>query len=213
MARKFETSSAVDRPPAPCKARRIEARRATVQREPRILERLTMGASAANIAHVEKITVRRGRRIVAETLAGREIDPPAGFVPLQIARLGDAMVVADTMMTEGDLQATECQRRALVFRIVARSESGPKKAPKPLRLRRVGHGFAFRDLSAHDGGRVLDRRLPSGSPRGPIEPSPSCRRRGKNAHRSPLISLDRRKTTRRRRRCFSPRVFARGEVG
>ncbi len=40
-------------------------------------------------------------------LASREVDPPAGFVQLQIARLGDAMVVAHTMMMEGDLQAMD----------------------------------------------------------------------------------------------------------
>jgi hypothetical protein len=40
-------------------------------------------------------------------LASREIDPPAGFVQLQIARLSEAMIVARTMMMEGDLQAMD----------------------------------------------------------------------------------------------------------
>ena len=66
-----------------------------------------MGASVANIARVEKVTIRRVRQIIAEMLAKREVDPPAGFVQLQIARLGDAMVVAHTMMMEGDLQAMD----------------------------------------------------------------------------------------------------------
>jgi hypothetical protein len=47
------------------------------------------------------------RQIVAEMLASREVDPPAGFVQLQIARLGDAMLVAHTMMMEGDLRAMD----------------------------------------------------------------------------------------------------------
>jgi len=47
------------------------------------------------------------RQIIAEMLAKREVDPPAGFVALQIARLSDAMQVAHTMMTEGDLKAMD----------------------------------------------------------------------------------------------------------
>jgi len=47
---------------------------------------------------VEQLTVRRVRQIIAEILACREIDPPAGFVQLQIARLSEAMIVARTMM-------------------------------------------------------------------------------------------------------------------
>ena len=47
------------------------------------------------------------RQIIAEMLAKREVDPPAGFVQLQIARLSDAMTVAHTMMMEGDLQAMD----------------------------------------------------------------------------------------------------------
>ncbi|MFZ2109985.1 MAG: hypothetical protein WAV18_32200 [Roseiarcus sp.] len=41
--------------------------------------------------------MRRIRRIIAEMLASRETDPPAGFVQLQIARLSGAMIVAHTM--------------------------------------------------------------------------------------------------------------------
>src|SRR5271168_5334652 len=39
--------------------------------------------------------------------ASREIDPPAGFVEFQIARLSEAMIVARTMMMQGDLQAMD----------------------------------------------------------------------------------------------------------
>jgi hypothetical protein len=78
-------------------------RRGTAERKLRILERLTAGVSAPYIARVENITIRRVRQIIAEMLERREVDPPAGFVPLQIARLSDAMTVAHTMMMEGDL--------------------------------------------------------------------------------------------------------------
>ena len=40
-------------------------------------------------------------------LASREIDPPARFVQLQIARLSEAMIVARAMMMEGDLPAMD----------------------------------------------------------------------------------------------------------
>jgi hypothetical protein len=40
-------------------------------------------------------------------LASRETDPPAGFIQLQIARLSQAMIVARTMMMEGDLRAMD----------------------------------------------------------------------------------------------------------
>jgi hypothetical protein len=94
-------------PPARASARRIEARRATAERKLGVLERLTMDASAANIANAETITIRRVRQVIAETLAKREVDPPAGFVQLQTARLGEAMLVAHTRMMEGDLQAMD----------------------------------------------------------------------------------------------------------
>jgi hypothetical protein len=48
-----------------------------------MLERLTSGLSVAHIARVEKLTVRRVQQIIAAMLESREIDPRAGFVPLQ----------------------------------------------------------------------------------------------------------------------------------
>jgi len=94
-------------PPAPEPARRVAPRRATAERRLRVLERLTMGLTVAHIARVEGLSVQRIRRIIAEMLASREIDPPAGFVQLQIARISEAMIVARTMMMEGDLQAMD----------------------------------------------------------------------------------------------------------
>jgi hypothetical protein len=40
-------------------------------------------------------------------LEKREVDPPAGFAQLQIARVGGAMIVVHTMMMQGDLQASD----------------------------------------------------------------------------------------------------------
>jgi hypothetical protein len=87
--------------------RRSAMRRTTAERKVRIFERLTAGVSIAQISSVENLTTRRVRQIIAETLAEREVDPPAGFVQLQIARLGDAMTVAHTRMMQGDLQAID----------------------------------------------------------------------------------------------------------
>ena len=46
--------------------------------------------------------IRRVRQIIAETPASREVDPPAGYAQLQIARLGDATRIARTKMMKGD---------------------------------------------------------------------------------------------------------------
>jgi hypothetical protein len=93
--------------PAAEPAARVAPRRKTADQRLRILERLTTGLSVAHIARVEKLTVRRVQQIIAAMLESREIDPPAGFVQLQVARLSDAMVVSHTMMMEGDLRAVD----------------------------------------------------------------------------------------------------------
>jgi hypothetical protein len=93
--------------PAAEAATRIAPRRRTADQRLRIQERLAMGLTVAHIARVEQLTVRRVRQIIAEMLASREIDPPAGFVQIQIARLSEAMIVARTMMMQGNLQAMD----------------------------------------------------------------------------------------------------------
>jgi hypothetical protein len=82
-------------------------RRKTAEQRLRIQERLTMGLTVAHIARVEQLTAPRARRIITEMLASREIDPPAGFVQLQVARLSEAMIVARTMMMQGNLRAMD----------------------------------------------------------------------------------------------------------
>src|SRR5271156_191621 len=93
--------------PAVPPVRRIATRRAIAERKLRIVERLTSGLSLAHIAHVERLTIQRVRQIIAQMLEKREVDPPSGYVQLQIARVGEAMVVAHTMMLQGDLQALD----------------------------------------------------------------------------------------------------------
>src|SRR5450755_658334 len=106
-SKKSRRREAAVSPPAPEPAPRVVPRRATAERRLRILERLTTGLTVAHIAREEGLSVQRIRRILADMLESREIDPPAGFVQLQIARLSEAMIVARTMMMEGDLQAMD----------------------------------------------------------------------------------------------------------
>ena len=95
------------RPAEPPPPRRTAMRWATAERKLRILERLTSGASIAHVAHAENLTTRRAPQFTAEILPTRDVDPPAGFVPLQIARLGDAMRIAHTKTRE----VATCRRR------------------------------------------------------------------------------------------------------
>jgi hypothetical protein len=64
-----------------------------VARKLAILKRATADVSAAHIAWVEDLMLRRVRQNIAEMLAEREVDPSAGFVQPQIVRLSDAMQV------------------------------------------------------------------------------------------------------------------------
>ena len=108
MAKPSKKSHRVETsPPAVELAPRLAPRRASAERRMRILERLTCGLTVAHIARIENLTVHRIRQIIAGMLEKRELDPPAGFVQLQIARLSEAMIVACTMMMEGDLQAMD----------------------------------------------------------------------------------------------------------
>ena len=97
MSEPAKKSPSREAPAPPEPARRVAPRRATADRRLRILERLTTGLTVAHIAREEGLSVQRIRRIIAEMLESREIDPPAGFVQLQIARLSEAMIVARTM--------------------------------------------------------------------------------------------------------------------
>ena len=130
---------------------RIAPRRGTADRRLRVLERLTSGLSLADIARVENLTVRRVRQVIAEMLDAREVDPPAGFVPLQIARLGDAMVVAHTMMMGGDPQAMDRLIKLTGELDRYHGFAAPRLAPaKTASPRRAGP--ALRALSAPDAG-------------------------------------------------------------
>ena len=119
------------RPPAP---RRARTRRATAERKLRILERLTAGGSIAEVALAEDLTPRRVRQLIAAILAERAVDPPAGFIPLQIGRLSDALRIAHAKMMAGDLEALD-----RVIRVIGELDryygfAHPETAPAPASL-------------------------------------------------------------------------------
>ena len=94
-------------PREPARLSRREARRATAERKLRVFNLLKAGVPVAEIALQEGLSVRRAREMIQTALERREIDPPAGFVQLQIGRLSDAMMVAHAAMMQGDLQALD----------------------------------------------------------------------------------------------------------
>ena len=87
--------------------RRLEARQAKAERNVRLFNLLKAGVPIAEIALQEGLSVRRARELVEGMLGRREVDPPAGFVQLQIGRLGDAMMVAHAAMMAGDMRALD----------------------------------------------------------------------------------------------------------
>jgi len=77
-----------------------------VDRRLQILERLTSGISAPHIWRVEKLTVRRALRIIAE--CDRQ---SAGFVQLQIPQISHATIVTQTMMKRSSSDQARMQPR------------------------------------------------------------------------------------------------------
>jgi hypothetical protein len=109
--------------------RRLIAKQAKAARNVKLFNLLKAGMSIAEIALQEGLSVRRARETVQEMLQRREIDPPTGFVQLQIGRLSDAMMVAHTAMMEGDMHALD-----RVLRIVGQLDryhgfAGPAAQP------------------------------------------------------------------------------------
>ncbi len=86
---------------------RLAARQAKAARNVKLFNLLKAGVPIAEIALQEGLSVRRAREVVQEILARREIDPPAGFVQLQIGRLSDAMMVAHAAMMDGNMHALD----------------------------------------------------------------------------------------------------------
>ena len=95
--------------------------------------------------------------------ASREIDPPAGFVEFQIARLSEALIVARAMMMQGNLQAMDrlIKLTSELDRYhgfaPAQVPRGPEAAPKPRlaapepRAIPSNRGVSFAGIAAREG--------------------------------------------------------------
>ncbi len=98
-------------PPAAARNRSIEARRAAglakEGRERRIVGLLNGGVSVAEIAAREDVTQKRMRALISEILARRMPEPSAEFLALQVSRLNEALLVAYSAMSGGNLQAVD----------------------------------------------------------------------------------------------------------
>jgi hypothetical protein len=68
---------------------------------------LAAGVTIEEIAASEGISPRWVRECKAVILARRAIDPPHEFIQLQIRRLSEALLVAYSVMSNGNLQAVD----------------------------------------------------------------------------------------------------------
>ena len=88
-----------------------KSRRATkremAKRDLRLIEQLAAGVTIEEIAASEGISVQWARERKAAILAKRVVDPPHDFVQLQIRRLSEAMLVAYSAMSNGNLHAVD----------------------------------------------------------------------------------------------------------
>jgi hypothetical protein len=114
------------------KARRKRVtKRELMKRDARILERLAAGLTIQEVALGEGISPRRARERVSAFLAREAAGHPGEFIQMQIRRLSEAMLVAYSAMSGGNLKAVD-----RVVKIVRELDRY--------------HGFAFARPSAPD---------------------------------------------------------------
>ncbi|HEY1781689.1 MAG TPA: hypothetical protein VGG79_14890 [Roseiarcus sp.] len=90
------------------KTRRPRAtKRELAQRDLRFIEKLAAGVTIEEIAASEGISCKWARERKAAILAERAIDPPHEFIQLQVRRLNEAMLVAYSSMTTGNVKAVD----------------------------------------------------------------------------------------------------------
>jgi hypothetical protein len=82
-------------------------RRQMATRDARIIERLVAGVTIHEIALSEGITPRLARERMAAILARRTLDTPGEFLQMQIRRMSEAMLVAYSAMSGGNLRAVD----------------------------------------------------------------------------------------------------------
>ncbi len=82
-------------------------------RRERIISRLRLGASSADIAREEGISEQRVRKIVADALKRQEVDDLPDHALLQLFRLEGAQALAAQTVATGDLKAIAPYLRVL----------------------------------------------------------------------------------------------------
>ena len=87
--------------------RRRATKREIAKRDLRLVEQLAAGATIEEIAASEGISCRWARERKAAILAERTIDRPHEFIQLQIRRLNEAMLIAYSSMTTGNVKAVD----------------------------------------------------------------------------------------------------------
>ena len=123
-----------DSPPSPPRrdrsiAGRRRARAVRAARERRIAHLLNAGMTVDEIAANERLSVKRMRNLVRETLARHQPEPPAEFVALQLSRLREALLVSYNAMGGGNLGAVD-----RVVKIVREMDRYHGFAPREMRL-------------------------------------------------------------------------------
>jgi hypothetical protein len=84
-----------------------KARRLRAARKDRIFGFLVSGMPHGAIARLENCSVQAVRKAIARELADRRVAPAGDFAKLQIARLNDALMAANSRMLEGDMAALD----------------------------------------------------------------------------------------------------------
>jgi hypothetical protein len=87
--------------------RRRATQRELAQRDLRLIEKLAAGVTIEEIAASEGISCKWARERKAAILAERTIDRPHEFIQLQIRRLSEAMLIAYSSMTSGNVKAVD----------------------------------------------------------------------------------------------------------
>jgi hypothetical protein len=92
--------------PPPGKRRRA-TKRELARRDLRFIEKLAAGVTIEEIAASEGISAKWARERKAAILARCAVDPPHEFIQLQIRRLSEAMLVAYSAMSAGNVKAVD----------------------------------------------------------------------------------------------------------
>jgi hypothetical protein len=87
--------------------RKRSTKREMAKRDLRLIEKLAAGVTIEEIAANEGISPQWARERKAAILAQRAIDPPHEFIQLQIRRLSEALLVAYSAMSNGNLHAVD----------------------------------------------------------------------------------------------------------